>query len=58
MRRLAKWAGLTIGLVLLLFVALVAYWTKVRDRLRHKIRQFMEEGRAQTAAQRSQRSRA
>ena len=24
-RRLAKWAGLTIGLLLLLFVALVAY---------------------------------
>jgi hypothetical protein len=40
-----------------LFVAgMVAYWTKVRDRLRKKIREFMNEGRAQTQAQRQLRS--
>ena len=42
-----------------LFVAgLVAYWVKVRDDVRRKIRAFMDEGRAQTSAQRQQRSRA
>lgn len=42
-----------------LFVAgLVGYWVKVRDDVRRKIRAFMDEGRAQTTAQRQQRSRA
>lgn len=46
------------GAVGSLFVAgLVAYWTKVRDRVRRSIREFMTEGRAQTAAQRQLRSR-
>lgn len=36
----------------LLVAGVVAYWTKVRDRLRAAIRKFMDEGRAQTAAQR------
>lgn len=40
----------------LLVVGLVCYWVKVRDRARQKIRHFMDEGRAQTAAQRQQRS--
>ncbi len=40
----------------LLVAGLVCYWVKVRDRARRKIRQFMDEGRAQTAAQRQQRS--
>jgi hypothetical protein len=34
----------------LLIAGLVAYWTKVRDRMRIKIRAFMDEGRAQTSA--------
>jgi hypothetical protein len=47
------------GAVGSLFVAgLVAYWTKVRDRMRVAIREFMNEGRAQTAAQKQSRSRA
>jgi hypothetical protein len=41
----------------LLVAGVVGYWTKVRDRLRRSIRGFMEEGRAQTAAQRQLRSR-
>ncbi len=46
------------GAVGSLFVAgLVAYWTKVRDHVRRSIRGFMDEGRAQTAAQRQLRSR-
>lgn len=40
----------------LLVAGLVCYWVKVRDRARRKIRHFMDEGRAQTAAQRQQRS--
>ena len=36
----------------LLVAGVVGYWTKVRDRLRAAIRGFMDEGRAQTAAQR------
>jgi hypothetical protein len=42
----------------LLVISAVCYWVKVRDRLRRKIREFMDEGRAQTSAQRQQRSRA
>ena len=42
----------------LLITALVCYWVKVRDEVRKKIRSFMEEGRAQTSAQRQQRSSA
>ena len=42
----------------LLVAGTVCYWVKVRDRLRRKIRQFMDEGRAQTNAQRQQRSTA
>ena len=34
----------------LLVAGLVGYWTKVRDRVRIKVRAFMEEGRAQTSA--------
>ena len=41
----------------LLVAGLVAYWTKVRDPIRIKIRAFMDEGRAQTSAQRQLRSR-
>ena len=37
----------------LLVVALVAYWVKVRDRLHAKIRAFMQEGRALSSSQRS-----
>ena len=40
-----------------LVAVLVAYWTKVRDRVHASIRKFMDEGRAQTAAQRSLGSR-
>ncbi len=40
----------------LLLGCLVCYWVKVRDPLRERIKSFMEEGRAQTAAQRQQRS--
>ena len=42
----------------LLVAGTVCYWVKVRDRLRRKIREFMDEGRAQTSAQRQQRSTA
>ncbi len=42
----------------LLVISAVCYWVKVRDRMRRKIREFMDEGRAQTSAQRQQRSRA
>jgi hypothetical protein len=41
------------ALGVLLLVALVAYWVRVRDRLRHKIRAFLDEGRAHTSSQRS-----
>ena len=40
----------------LLVAGLVAYWTKVRDPVRIRIRAFMDEGRAQTSAQRSRSS--
>ncbi|CAB4362867.1 MAG: hypothetical protein F2681_03270 [Actinobacteria bacterium] len=40
----------------LLVAGLVAYWTKVRDPIRIRIRAFMDEGRAQTSAQRSRSS--
>lgn len=46
-------ARVAIGLVLL--VAAVAAWVRRRDRIRAKIRQFMDEGRAQTTQQRSMR---
>jgi hypothetical protein len=36
-----------------LFVALVAWWVRARDRLRLKIRSFLDEGRAYTANQRN-----
>lgn len=36
----------------LLLTALVAYWVRVRDKVRASVRRFMEEGRQQTAAQR------
>jgi len=36
-----------------LVAVIVAYWTKVRDRVHASIRKFMDEGRAQTATQRS-----
>ncbi len=43
----------------LLIISATCYWVKVRDRLRAKIRSFMDEGRAQTASQKAaQRSRA
>jgi len=42
----------------LLVISATCYWVKVRDRLRAKIRDFMDEGRAQTASQKAQRSRA
>jgi len=43
----------------LLVISATCYWVKVRDRLREKIRAFMDEGRAQTASQKAaQRSRA
>lgn len=42
----------------LLVIGAVCYWVKVRDRVRVKIRQFMDEGRSQTSAQRQQRSQA
>jgi hypothetical protein len=41
------------ALGVLLVVALVAYWVRIRDRLRHKIRAFLDEGRANTSSQRS-----
>jgi hypothetical protein len=44
------------ALGVLLVVALVAYWVRVRDRLRHKIRTFLDEGRAYSSS--SQRSSA
>ena len=37
----------------LLVVALVAYWVRIRDRLRHKIRTFLDEGRNYSSSQRS-----
>jgi len=40
----------------LLVIGLVVYWVKVRDRVRARIRSFLDEGRAQTMAQREQRS--
>lgn len=36
----------------LLLVGLVAYWVKVRDRVRHRVRAFMEAGRAHAAGAR------
>ena len=39
-----------IGTVLV--VLLVGYWVRVRDRVRHAIRKFLEEGRNATAQQR------
>jgi len=36
-----------------LFVLAVAYWVKVRDELRRRIRSFMSDGRSYTAAQRA-----
>ena len=45
-------AALRGALGCVLFVALVAWWVRARDRLRKKIRAFMSEGRAYTAAQR------
>jgi len=35
----------------MLVVLLVGYWVRVRDRVRHAVRKFMEEGRAATAQQ-------
>jgi hypothetical protein len=46
------------GIGSLIVIGSVCYWVKVRDRLRRKIREFMDEGRAQTSAQRQKRSRA
>jgi hypothetical protein len=46
-------ARMALGLVLL--VAAVAAWVRRRDRIRARIRQFMDEGRAQTTQQRSTR---
>jgi len=36
----------------LLLTGVVAYWVRVRDKVRASVRRFMEEGRQQTAAQR------
>lgn len=36
----------------LLLTGVVAYWVRVRDKVRASVRKFMEEGRQQTAAQR------
>jgi hypothetical protein len=41
----------------LLVVALVGWWVKMRDRLRKKIRAFMDEGRAYSSQQRSSAAR-
>ena len=41
------------ALGVLLVVALVGYWVKVRDRMHVKIRAFMAEGRAHSSSQRS-----
>lgn len=46
-------AALRGALGCVLFVALVAWWVRARDRLRKKIRAFLDEGRSYTAAQRS-----
>ena len=51
--RLDVAARMALGLVLL--VAAVAAWVRRRDRIRARIRQFMDEGRAQTTQQRSTR---
>jgi hypothetical protein len=40
----------------LMVIGLVVYWVKVRDRVKARIRSFLDEGRAQTMAQREQRS--
>jgi hypothetical protein len=48
----ATGAAVRAALGCLLLSALVAYWVKVRDRVRLKIRRFMEEGQQQ-ARQRS-----
>jgi hypothetical protein len=37
----------------LLIITAVCYWVKVRDRMREKIRGFMDEGRAHTATQKA-----
>ncbi len=41
------------GIGSLLVITATCYWVKVRDRLREKIRSFMDEGRAQTASQKA-----
>ena len=41
------------GIGSLLVITATCYWVKVRDRLRAKIRGFMDEGRAQTASQKA-----
>ncbi len=46
-------ASVRAALGCLLLVALAAYWVKVRDRVRLKIRRFMEEGQQYQARQRS-----
>jgi len=46
-------AAVRAALGCLLLAALVAYWVKVRDRVRQKIRRFMEEGQQHQARQRS-----
>ncbi|MGB8861304.1 MAG: hypothetical protein WCC60_18750, partial [Ilumatobacteraceae bacterium] len=40
----------------LLVIGAVCYWVKIRDRMRRKIRSFMDEGRAQSGSARQQRS--
>jgi Family of unknown function (DUF6297) len=46
-------AALRAAVGILLVVAFITYWVKVRDRVRQRIRAFMEEGRSYTAQQRS-----
>ena len=40
-----------VGVVLV--IAFIIYWVKVRDRVHQRIRAFMDEGRSYTAQQRS-----
>jgi hypothetical protein len=49
----AEAASLRAALAGVLFVLVIAYWVKVRDELRRKIRSFMSDGRSYTAAQRA-----
>jgi hypothetical protein len=49
----ATGAAIRSAIGVLLVVAFIIYWVKVRDRIRVRIRAFMDEGRSYTAQQRS-----